>query len=171
MSDVPPCTGKVLGPVRRAPDSSGSLNDAEGDDSELNVEDPNDGGYEPRLLREQTVGAPNPKKRNNPKSSVSSRTKGLPNHGVCLLTNAPYPVIGRQFCHIISHRTTDRTVCLSSKSTQQRDIDLSMQLAVLEWKWNLDYRSLCIDTRFNLVACTFPTVLMLKAHHTNPQFE
>ncbi|KAJ7102778.1 hypothetical protein C8R44DRAFT_945538 [Mycena epipterygia] len=80
-----------------------------------------------------------PKKRRPSKSSVSSRTKELakardPNGGICLLTNARKPVVSRQFCHLLARRTTHET------------------LTNLEWKLQMPYWTLNIDTSFNVFA-------------------
>ncbi|KAJ7491035.1 hypothetical protein FB451DRAFT_629993 [Mycena latifolia] len=57
-----------------------------------------------------------------------------PNHGRCLLTNAPEPTAGRQWAHAIARRTK------------------SPILTSLEWWWQMPFWTLYIDTRWNLIA-------------------
>ncbi|KAJ7601607.1 hypothetical protein DFH06DRAFT_1482815 [Mycena polygramma] len=143
-------------PLTRAKDDEeegdSSLDDFNADSPEVDNEDDSD--YEqpnPNVRRPRTqLGAAqlkhSPMVRGRRKSSVATLAKSLvrktdPNHAFCLLTNAPMPSKGLQFCHVLPRATDDDT------------------LKTLEYWFQMPYYTLYIDTHYNIF------VLQATFHH------
>ncbi|KAJ7666716.1 hypothetical protein DFH06DRAFT_1469920 [Mycena polygramma] len=66
-------------------------------------------------------------------SATARRLLAVKSVKVCLLTNARYPSISLQFCHVLA-RESDEEI-----------------LTTLEWWWQLPYGTLNVDSRFNIL--------------------
>ena len=74
-----------------------------------------------------------------------------PNNGRCLVTNLPDLV---QSCHPVAQATHHETVrAYVSQITYSHHSD--PYLTKLEYAWGLQYKNLNVDTRYNVMHCTY----------------
>ncbi|KAJ7611741.1 hypothetical protein FB45DRAFT_940882 [Roridomyces roridus] len=108
------------------------------DSDELKAPDFTGQQQEPKTRKVLKVIKESPKTRVLITKSIKTQAKNLvraidPNSGYCILTGKLGPIVAIQFAHVTPRATK------------------AGNLTVLEWKWGMNFFSLYIDTRFNLI--------------------